>query len=72
MNPVREGVAVVYAAANVDVDATTYINAEVEQPVQPAISEPRQSSRERRGVPPLRFIEMYLAATTKEEVKQSP
>ena len=38
----------------------------------PALAEPRHSDRERRGVPPLRFIEMYLASAAEEEVKQSP
>ena len=38
----------------------------------PQVIEPRQSNMERRGVPPLRFIEMYLASATEEEVKQSP
>ena len=36
---------------------------------------PRQSTRGNRGVPPPRFIEMYLAgvaAVAEEEVKQSP
>ena len=36
---------------------------------------PRQSTRGNRGVPPTRFIEMYLAgiaAAAEEEVKQSP
>lgn len=33
---------------------------------------PRRSNRENRGVPPLRFIEMYLAAAAEEEAKQSP
>lgn len=35
-------------------------------------NELRHSLRERRGVPPLRFTEMYLAGDTEEEVKQSP
>ena len=35
-------------------------------------SEPRHSNRENRGVPPLRFIEAYLATAADEEVKQSP
>ena len=39
---------------------------------QPAPDAPRQSEREKRGVPPLRFIEEYLAAAVEEEVKQSP
>ena len=34
--------------------------------------EPRHSNRERRGVPPLRFIEMFLAVAAEEEAKQSP
>ena len=33
---------------------------------------PRHSNRERRGVPPLRFIEAYLASAAEEESKQSP
>ena len=33
---------------------------------------PRHSDRENRGVPPLRFHEMYLAAAIEEEVKHSP
>ena len=41
----------------------------VEQPIPAA---PRQSNREKRGVPPLRFIEEYQAAAVEEEVKQSP
>ena len=41
----------------------------VEQPVS---TEPRQSNREKRGVPSLRFIEEYLAAAVEQEVKQSP
>lgn len=45
---------------------------EEEQIEQPASSEPRQSSREKRGVPSLRFIEEYLAAAMEQEVKQSP
>ena len=32
-------------------------------------NEPRHSNKERRGVPPLRYIEMYLARAAKEEVK---
>ena len=43
----------------------------VEQPAL-APAEPRQSNREKRGVPSLRFIEEYLAAAMEEEVKQSP
>ena len=39
-------------------------------PGQPSV--PRHSDRENRGVPPLRFIEMYLASAVEEEVKQSP
>ena len=39
---------------------------------QPAPSGPRQSNREKRGVPSLRFIEEYLAAPVEQEVKQSP
>ena len=35
-------------------------------------SEPRHSNRGNRGVPPLRFIEAYLATAADEEVKQSP
>ena len=35
-------------------------------------NEPRHSNRERRGVPPLRNIEMYLAAAAEEEAQQSP
>ena len=72
MISVREVVADVDAALDVDVDAAASVDVEAEKPVQPTVSEPRQSSRERRGVPPLRFIEMYLAATVEEEVKQSP
>ena len=30
---------------------------------------PRQSNRSNRGVPPIRFIEMYLAAAAKQEAK---
>ena len=30
------------------------------------------NNRERRGVPPLRLIEQYLATVVEEEVKQSP
>ena len=33
---------------------------------------PRHSSREKRGVPPLRYVEEYLAAAVEEEVKQCP
>ena len=36
------------------------------------IREPRHSNRENRGVPPLRFIEAYLADAADEEAKQSP
>ena len=36
------------------------------------VSEPRHSNRENRGVPPLRFIEAYLATAADEEAKQSP
>ena len=32
----------------------------------------RQSARNNRGVPPIRFIEMYLAVAKKEAKKQSP
>ena len=39
--------------------------------VAPA-DEPRHSNRERRGVPPLRYIEMFLAAAAEDEAKQSP
>ena len=39
---------------------------------QPASNEPRQSNREKRGVPSLRFIEENLAAAVEQEVKQSP
>ena len=39
---------------------------------QQDVNEPRHSNRERRGVPPLRFIEMYLASAAEEEVKQNP
>ena len=31
-------------------------------------SEPRHTNRENRGVPPLRFIEMYMAAVADGEV----
>ena len=34
--------------------------------------ESRHNNRINRGVPPLRFIEMYLAIAVEEEVKQSP
>ena len=34
-------------------------------------NEPSHSKRERRGVPPLRLIEMHLAAAAEEKVKQS-
>ena len=34
--------------------------------------ESRHSNRERRGVPQLRYIEMYLAAEVEEEAQQSP
>ena len=61
--PVREGVSLV----NEDVNGGGNLSTE-----QPTPTEPRQSSRERRGVPPLRYIEMYLAAAVEEEVKQSP
>ena len=45
----------------------------VEQHVeQPTPIGPRQSDREERGVPSLRFIEEYLAAAVEQEVKQSP
>ena len=49
-------------AATIDVDAVA--------PGQPSV--PRHNNRENRGVPPLRFIEIYLASTAEEEVKQSP
>ena len=49
-------------AAAVDVDAVA--------PGQPSF--PRHSNRENKGVPPLKFIEMYLASAVEEEVKQSP
>ena len=45
---------------------------EVQHVEQPAPSGPRQSNTEKRGVPSLRFIEEYLAATMEQEVKQSP
>ena len=35
-------------------------------------NEPRHSIRERRGVPPLRLIEQYLATVAEEEANQSP
>lgn len=38
---------------------------------QPPSSEPQHSNKERRGVPPLRFVEKYLAAGV-EKVKQIP
>ena len=38
----------------------------------PRLNEPRHSNRERRGVPPIRFIKMYLASVAEEEIKQSP
>ena len=41
----------------------------VEQPTPTGL---RQSNKEKRGVPSLRFIEEYLAAVVGEEVKQSP
>lgn len=72
VNPVRGGVEGVDQTGPADV-----VNAvdEVEDGVDVAESEqpsiPRQSNRENRGVPPLRFHEMYLAAA-EEEVKQSP
>ena len=44
----------------------------VEEDEDQADVEPRHSDREKRGVPPLRYIEMYLAAAAEEEVKQSP
>ena len=43
----------------------------VERPA-PAPDGLRQSNREKRGVPSLRFIEEYLAAAVEQEVKQSP
>ena len=46
-------------------------DAVLEEEVQAAV-EPRHSNRERRGVPPLRFIETYLAAAAEEEIKLSP
>ena len=50
----------------VDVDGAA---ARVDAPVQGG---PRHSDRDHRGVPPLRFHELYLAAAIEEEVKQSP
>ena len=38
----------------------------------PQVNEPRHNNWERQGVPPLRFIEMYLASAAEEEVKESP
>ena len=35
-------------------------------------NEPRHSNRERRGFPPLRLIEQYLATVAEEEANQSP
>ena len=46
-------------------------DAVLEEEVQ-ATAEPRHSNIERRGVPPLRFIETYLAAAAEEEIKLSP
>ena len=73
VNPVRGGVvpAVGDGAGDV-VDAVDGGADVVDAPsgAQPFIL--RQSSREKRGVPALRFDEMYLASTTEEEVKQSP
>ena len=40
-----------------------------EVPVQEG---PRHSDRERRGVPPARFIEMYLAAAADDEARHNP
>ena len=34
--------------------------------------EPRHSNRENRGVPPLRYIEAYLAGAAEEEAKHTP
>ena len=51
------------------VDATA-VGVDVVAPRQPSV--PRHSNRENKGVPPLRFIEMYLASAAEEEVKQSP
>ena len=48
---------------------STQDSADVEMPQQ---SEPRHSNRERRGVPPLRLIEQYLATVAEEEANQSP
>ena len=57
VNPVHGGMP---EGGAVDVDDAAQLN------------EPRHSNRERRGVPPLRFIEMYLASAAEEEIKQSP
>ena len=57
VNPVRGGVP---GGGDVSVDDAAQVN------------EPRHSNREKRGVPPLRFIEMYLASAAEEEIKQSP
>ena len=50
-------------------DDDAVLEQHVEQPVPIG---PRQSGREKRGVPSLRFIEEYLAAAVEQEVKQSP
>ena len=49
--------------------SSTQGSEDVEMTVQ---SEPRHSNRERRGVPPLRLIEQFLATVAEEEVNQSP
>lgn len=41
-------------------------------PVVPVHGGARRSNREARGVPPLRYIEEFLASTAQEEAKQSP
>ena len=73
VNPVRGGVvaAVDMGAENVVdvVDGDAHVVDESGHG-QPFI--PRRSNREKRGVPPIKFIEMYLASAAEEEVKQSP
>ena len=48
---------------------STQDSADVEMTQQ---SEPRHNNRERRGVPPLRLIEQYLATVGEEEANRGP
>ena len=51
------------------VDDVDDVDAAVDATILVQLSIPRQNDRENIGVPPLRFMEMYLASIADKEVK---